>query len=192
MDAPWCRWHWSWLVGWWLWVSGLATPRHFEDRWLVTPGGIKLGQIHQFLCSCFFYLEMNPKPLGIQGLSLRLCPPIYFSCGNGLIVTNPHWKACFTGAPFFISSSILQSGVAASRSLFLLPPSNLLKDIGWRVKSGLNWGFITWSVLQYFASSWNVEPGHVDQVWMNSSTCCSLWVHITHLQSKLCVFCWRW
>ena len=46
-----------------------------------------------------------------------------------LIVINPNWKACFTGAPFFISSSILQSGVAASRSLFLLPPSNLYIQI---------------------------------------------------------------
>ena len=46
-----------------------------------------------------------------------------------LIVINLNWKACFTGAPFFISSSILQSGVAASKSLFLLPPSNLYIQI---------------------------------------------------------------
>ena len=67
----------------------------------------------------------EPQAFGHTGPEPRTLSTNILLLQKQLIVINPNWKACFTGAPFFISSSILQSGVAASKSLFLLPPSNL-------------------------------------------------------------------
>ena len=71
----------------------------------------------------------EPQAFGHTGLEPQTLSTNILLLQKQLIVINPNWKACFTGAPFFISSSILQSGVAASRSLFLLPPSNLYIQI---------------------------------------------------------------